>query len=462
MTEDGSTSVARGLVDLVHLIPFDVQIAVTENKGIQQHEVSNIVTTWLNDSFREKLWELGFTEANSYAAFDSVVLFNNDDNRRLQQGELYTAKFRGGAVFSRDEVSRIFSVPKEDVILIQQAALLNDVSLANRLRASRIESLGAVVADVNAFMNPLIDSSGSSTRLNLEVIIIGAIVVACVAFVFLLSAVFWAYRYDRNKQEAYKNYPDRTDTSTAQDESPEKALSQYPPVEIADSNYPESVISDSVVSGSVLSEDISASLSQYYKSGMGRVSSSAYRGSAMLSDAGSVSSMESYGYSVDAATANPLPTEVSLKGDDDNHERIGGLPIGPVGTPGVDSDIEDDLDDVQIPDLDKELKILDIQLTPSTDGPSDADSSSSHGQPYVAGEYCSTPSLGGSKDREDSSPFEESDDEVLRLEDAFDAYWNQDDIESNPAEDFSDREPSDHRRGGLEPVESFSPGGNVL
>lgn len=445
LTEDGVT---RGMVDLVHLIPFNVQIAVTMNIGIQQHEVSSIVTGWLNDSFREQLLAMGYTEANSYAAFDSVVLFNNNDDdendrqrRNLQQGELYTAKFRGGAVFSRDEITRTRSVPKDDVLLMQQKTLLNDGALANRLRASRIESLGAVVADVNAFLNPLTETSSSSGSLHLESIIIGAIVVASVAFLFLLGAVYWAYRYDRQKQEAYKHahnrslsaggVGDRTDTSTARDETTPEML--YPPVmEIADaSNYPESVISDSVVSGSVVSEDISASLSQYYKAGMGRVASSSYRGSAMLSDAGSVSSMESYGYSIDAGTAIPLPSEVSLKGGcdegdgvNDSQERIGGLPVAP----GLDSDIDDDevVEDVQIPDLYKELKMLDIQLTPSTDSPSDVESidqpSATPSQLFLEEDAISKSPVASAEPHLVKAT---SDEKLLKLEDAFDLYWNQ-------------------------------------
>jgi hypothetical protein len=158
------------------------------------------------------------------------------------------------------------------------------------------------------------------------------------------------------------SHQDRTDSETGADDSPEKIHPRhaYPAViggddMKADTNYPESVISDSLIDGSVISEDISTSLSQYYKSGMGRAgitnSDYARSNSGMLNDAGSVSSMESYGYSLDEGMSTPMPSEAPYKKD---RERIGGLPVEP------------DLgDDVQIPDLDKELADLDIKLTPN-------------------------------------------------------------------------------------------------
>jgi len=155
-------------VDLVQLVPFDVQIAVTVDWGIEWFEVSNIVTDWMNGAYRMQLQAFGYTEENLYAEFDSVVLFNNDDDddaRKLQAGggELFTAKFRGGAVFSRTDV-RPKSVPVNDVLLIQQVALLNDTSLTAMLQESSVLGLGPAVVDVNAFLNPsTTDEDSSST-----------------------------------------------------------------------------------------------------------------------------------------------------------------------------------------------------------------------------------------------------------------------------------------------------------
>jgi hypothetical protein len=422
-----SSSSSRGQVDLVHLVPFDVQIAVTKNKGIQTHEVANIVTTWLNNAYGEQLQAFGFTAANHYAVFEAVVLFNNEEperrrglrqfrRRSLQSGELFTAKFRGGAVFSRDE-TRNKPVPANDVLLIQQMTLLNDTSLVELLQSSSVTGLGSAVVDVNAFLAPQSSSSNpeAATTTNkpkvgsdLKIVIVAAVAVAIVAFLFLLGAIVWAYSYDRTNREAFlvkenkleqlhqttpPGSPDRTDTDTVNDnDSPERIRAvhvershhTYPTViggEENDVGYPESVISDSMISGSVMSEDISTSLSQYYRSGMGKVSGADYGlQGGLLSDAGSVSSMESYGYSLDGGTsavaAAPLPSEIPYHQDRD---RIGGLPVVPANMRGGDHGEDDDdghldddndyngtlMDDVQIPDLDKELANLDIQLIPN-------------------------------------------------------------------------------------------------
>jgi len=414
-------STPRGLVDLVHLVPFDVQIAVTVDWGIEMHEVNNLVTDWMNQAYRTKLVEFGYTEENRYAEFDSVVLFDNSGSgsgsnsggnnlrrrdRHLQNnnaaGELYTAKFRGGAVFTRSAV-RTKSVPANDVLLIQQVTLLNDTALTIMLQESSVLGFGPSVVDVNAFLNPNKDTSGDEEGGDdeLELVIVVAIAVACVAFVFLLGAIVWAYLYDRSHREAFRtekvtaqqqragsnNNIDRTDSDTANDDTPEKASRppvivdadhSYPAViggDASQHDYPESVISDSLVSGSLVSEDISTSLSQYYRAGMGRIAKADYGRSAscgLLDDAGSVSSMESYGYSLDGgATATVImPDSVVVGGDGTTGvERIGGLPVAPDGADADDYDMED----VQIPDLDKELANLDIKLSSSLEQDDDID-----------------------------------------------------------------------------------------
>lgn len=437
-----SSSTSGEPADIVQLVPFDVQIAVTLNNGIQFADVASIVTEWFNRIYQLQLAEFGYTSSaendeKQYATFTSVVLFNNgNDNEqrtrnlllrqrgRRTNGELYTAKFKGGAVFSKDSAD-VQSVPENDVLLIQQMALLNDTSLLTMLQRSTAIGLGSAVVDVQAFLNPVGSSTESDSQTSdspdkqLEIVIIVAIVVACVAFLFLLAAVFWAYLYDRSNQAnrrrrrhrgdgseaqsprnkkssrkqpktpattstSKKSIRDRTDSSDTGDEhTPEEKnqerrhskdnhdnnmmISPYPTI-IDNSGAAEvqSVISDSLVSNSNMSGDISTSLSAYYRSGMGKVSSSeiysarlqqqAQRG--MLDDAGSVSSMESYGYSLggdEVTTTTPHVVVVDPRQQQnyaihDTRERIGGLPVEP------------DLGNVQIPDLDKELAELDVQL----------------------------------------------------------------------------------------------------
>ena len=166
--DTGDDDDSRGLVDLVELVPFDVQIAVTGDSGlIEMFEVSNVVTDWMNEGYRSKLEEFGYTEENRYAEFDSVVLFDNSRRQRernLQTGELYTAQFKGGALFTRNAV-RTESVPENDVLLIQQVTLLNDTALTALLQQSSAPGLGSAVVDVNAFLNPTADDDNGDDGL---------------------------------------------------------------------------------------------------------------------------------------------------------------------------------------------------------------------------------------------------------------------------------------------------------
>lgn len=474
-----TTQQQQSLVDLVHLIPFDVQIAVTINMGIQTYEVLNIVTDWFNQAYNEQLAIFGYTNDNQYAEFNSVVLFDNMPQRQRytqsNNNNLFTAKFRGGAVFTRD-ANHTMSIPENDVLVIQQNVLLNDSGLLLLLQQStEATGLGQYVIDVNAYLNPSDTSDSnsnndgttntSSNNSGLDVVIVVAIVIAIIAFLFLLGAIIWAYRFDRANRDAYlssnlkdqstilgspsstkrssnnnnsSNLNDKTtsETETVNDpDTPERIhrstiviegspnsvnnssvpnlnnsnhLMMYPtmiggggggangkdqlqlPMSDVnnrhdaedDENYPESVISDSVVSGSAISEDISTSLSQYYRAGMGKADLYG-RSNGMLSDAGSVSSMESYGYSLDGGMSMAIPTEIPFQ-QQRERQRIGGLPIEPdaiATTNSHDGSIFDErsMDDVQILDLDKELSNLDIKLLPKYVNDDDEDDDGKNG-----------------------------------------------------------------------------------
>ena len=363
-TSATTTQQQQGLVDLVRLIPFDVQIAVSINMGIETYEVLDIVTAWFNVAYKEQLAIFGYTKDNQYAVFNSVVLYDNDPQQRQRytqanNNNLFVAKFRGGAVLTRD-ANHTVSIPENDVLVIQQNVLLSDDGLLLLLQQSTdATGLGQYVIDVNAFLNPSgttdnkNDSATDASTINsgLDVVIIVAIVIAIIAFLFLLGAILWAYRFDRANRDAYlsshlkdqntmdgqsstkrlgnnnsSNMNDKTtsETETVNDpDTPERIhrstiiiegspnsvnnntsipninnsgnthTMMYPTVigfggsgkdqqvlpmrdlsdkqngDNDDENYPESVISDSVVSGSAISEDISTSLSQYYRAGMG-------------------------------------------------------------------------------------------------------------------------------------------------------------------------------------------------
>ena len=188
----------------------------------------------------------------------------------------------------------------------------------------RGEDLEGAEVDAQAYVvnNPNSGSSSSSDD-SLELVIIIAIVIACVAFLFLIFAIFWAWRYDKRNRRAFlaENRKSTTDETFDAGDSPESK--EKPMVKTQTNNkktpvlpsYPSVIGGESQADGgvypeSVISEDIHSSLSQYYTGGAaGNYNYSNGR----LQDAASVSSMESYGYSLDGYTqsvSTPMPTKL--------------------------------------------------------------------------------------------------------------------------------------------------------
>lgn len=120
LASNSSSSNAKNTIDLMDLTDFDVQLALTENLGIQIFEVTDIVTRWMNDAFRICLVnQLGSSNSDSdttvggnvttggdagndvdavmdqYADFDTIILlernYNNGSNRRRLQDTEETA-----------------------------------------------------------------------------------------------------------------------------------------------------------------------------------------------------------------------------------------------------------------------------------------------------------------------------------------------------------------------------------
>jgi hypothetical protein len=367
----------RVRTDLVRLIPFDVQIAMTGGaeslQGVNIYALNDIVTDWMTDSFETKSMNQGLL--SNTTSFDSIALeFRIPGTRRraLQGMEgdeevgavpttiaLYTASFDGVSLWERRGA---LSTPMDPelVELIQRATFLEGKQLLALLQsADPYTGLGELVVDVRAFITPdrtdqtTVPSSGSDN--NLEIIIIIAIVVACLAFGLLMFAVVWAWRTDQTKRDAYKvggnsiqRPPDGTGSESDYDRdqssppqnknnhnntnhnninnNPNNTLtslnkheqSMHPPSEIAPQSYPESVIS----------EDISTSLTAYYRSGMAGYSMPKRAGE--LNDAASMSSMDSYGYSLDgyAPSLSGGPTQM-------------GYPVGPLNGTIKDPEAED-------------------------------------------------------------------------------------------------------------------------
>jgi hypothetical protein len=330
--------------DLVRLIDFDVRIALNlpdtpVNDLDFNLALKDVVTAWMNDIFESKSLSQGLI--GNQTTFQTVALtLTEADRRQLDEEQdtwLVTATFTGVSLWERQGEDTI-PIATELVEIIQRSTLLEDILLLNSLQAANAASgLGFYVndarADINtATLDPTLETATTDDSTdNLEIIIIIAIVVACLAFGLLMFAVLWAWKTDRQKEEAYKvdapkvlRTPDGTGSTSDYEQqqpkvSPHREQQQLPPSEIQPQAYPESVIS----------EDISQSLTAYYRSGMAGYNVPRRE----LNDAASMSSMDSYGYSLDgyAPSLSGGPTQM-------------GYPVGPlngqVKDPGFDTDAD--------------------------------------------------------------------------------------------------------------------------
>ena len=254
-------------------------------------------------------------------------------------GELYTAPFKGAVLFTR--LDGQLPMPASVVEGCQRQAFLEEDLLLEKLQNSGGTGLGLSVVDVRAYINPYGDTQNNNNNSSndgdesgsLEIVIIIAIVIACVAFLFLVFAIYWAWRYDKKNRDAYlvdatspvKSPGEKSQETFDAENSPEAKEKNEPAKEVAreevnPSSYPSVIGGDSVADGvytdSVISEDINSSLSQYYQTGLASYNSG---NNNRLQDAGSVSSMESYGYSLDgyapSLATNTLPADAALSVD---------------------------------------------------------------------------------------------------------------------------------------------------
>jgi hypothetical protein len=322
-SEGGETPVyLRGRTDLVTLLDFDVQIVLKEDLGVKIFEVTDLVTNWMNDSFLRQLSDLGFTSEEGYSYFNTVILLERNtrmlqmaeyEHRDLQTsvGDLYTAQYKGGALFSRNSTQT--ELPDNVVLEIQGRTLQDESTLLQSLQQSDAVGLGSNVIDLKTSLNsgsaPAPTATGGSD--SLQVVIVIAIVVACVAFFFLIFAIMWAWRYDKRNRNAYLASNKKSANGEQSPASPHTTATSAPP---PTPEYPTEIVGGaSYYPESVISEDISTALSQYYKSGLAAQHQRSNSG--MLNDAASISSMESYGYSLDgyapSLATNPLPADAN-------------------------------------------------------------------------------------------------------------------------------------------------------
>jgi hypothetical protein len=249
-----------------------------------------------------------------------LLRFLSTTENPIRIGALYTAEFKGAALFTKKENQT--RVPDVAVNDCQRISFLEDDILLDAFQNSGAAGLGTAVVDAQAYVNPNSGGSSGSSDSSLELVIVIAIIIACVAFLFLIFAIFWAWRYDKQNRQAFLSEGRKADETVDANNSPEaqkerpQVAKEAPPAP----SYPSVIGGESVVDGgvyaeSVISEDIQSSLSQYYAGG---TSANYNYNSGRLQDAASVSSMESYGYSLDGYTPSytvgapaltPLPTE---------------------------------------------------------------------------------------------------------------------------------------------------------
>jgi len=322
---------------VVYLLQFDIRLALDGTKSpdnVNIYTLRQIVTSWMDDSYKAKSENdslLSYGASFDYVALDFVTRRQLEETTGgdARPTTFYKATFRGFSVWNLESFGTE-PVNSDFVELIQKATLLEDKRLLELLRgADDGMGLGATVLDVRAELaNAGSDDAGdtdsdSETDETLEIIIVIAIVVACMAFCLLMFAVIWAWRTDRAKREAYRashreqghnviektrreppppQYKNSHPPKVVPPSNPPPAAAKSPPLEIpASSNYPDSVISDSVITDSVVSNGLETSYTGY---SMPHQAASATAPSAKfepreLNDAASMSSMDSYGYSLD-------------------------------------------------------------------------------------------------------------------------------------------------------------------
>jgi hypothetical protein len=387
-TPDGNTNGAEEeeddtvvRTDLVRLTPFDVQIAlnvqsVDELESLEVTGFTNVITDWMSDSFTTKSKNPQIMASNSSTVFDSVALelveqkIQTSSTSNNQIIALFTTSYNGVSLWERYGST---TPPMDPAIveLMQRATFLEDNALLQSLQSVDPTTLGLAPAeddsqliDVRAFITPAggdesannpTQAPTSDSNQNLQIIIIIAIVVACLAFGLLVFAVVWAWRSDHkksvppsgskasggkksmastdSKKKTRSFRKEQSASSPGQQQEEVKAVSAVPK-EIYNNSTPLPHGGDDEkmpppskqqtahidYDESVVSEDAEESSASYYKPPGMMMYNSGRGGHAPaheLNDAASMSSMDSYGYSLDGY-APSLGT------------AQGGYPVGPL------------------------------------------------------------------------------------------------------------------------------------
>ena len=334
-----STTSASLRTDLIKLVPFDVQLAIKGTPRIDSGTLTQLTTEWMNESFQIKSVSQALLVGNE-TRFGTIALefvqggvFRRRELQESQQATIYTASFTGISLWERE--ADVEALNPDLVELLQLATLIEDKQLLAKFQGvSEATGLGNLVIDVRAELTPEtlpVEGNGndddSDDTAQLEMIIIIAISVACLAFGLLMIAVCWAYKTDKARRDAtFRNH--RRSGSHSHSQHKQRSNGSTGETTDNDAETPPNVIDNTPgYAESAISEDVSTSLTDYYRSGVhgygvhGQGSSSGYhrRGD----DAASMSSMDSYGYSLDGYSyaQQSMPT-TSASGRDGSHYPI--------------------------------------------------------------------------------------------------------------------------------------------
>lgn len=266
----------------VPLIPFDITLAVVGSQVVDPVALTVTVAQWLDDNFAESVAEVDYKYK-----YGQVVLRELVEGERVQSS--YKVTYEGMTYWGTDR-----QVPTAtSVAAMQLDGLGNQESLLTKLQAvSDDNGLGSSVVDARADLNSDAMSSAqtqpptTTTNGSMDGVLVAAIIIAVFASLLLAFALFMSWRSAKARKEAYHEGTVPSDvTGNHEDRGFPSADERYNTA----GPYPDSVITD----------DIASSLSAYYKQGMAGGYKSSRDQSGGLNDAASVSSMESYGYSLD-------------------------------------------------------------------------------------------------------------------------------------------------------------------
>eukprot|EP00978_Attheya_sp_CCMP212_P005998 scaffold13489_cov48-Attheya_sp.AAC.1 len=311
---------------LVTLLPFEVSLRLLEPSLVNYYALTSTMETYLGEFFMEELSEKSIL----YMPFDRVVLdfvetrrllFEYAISRKLQSLEVQ-AKYEGYTIFTRDgglphpntnvvAAMQINAMEDREGDLLEALQFITeDLLTSNTVGENEVTSVKAAInfnggRNDNINDNPDLGTPNNDGNNSLNTVIIIAVVVACLASLLLGAALFLAWQRKKRSESAFKigsptngsgknsisNVPKEEDLSESQEQA---RASATPRSHGGASRYPESVIS----------EDISTSLSAYHKAGMGPAGGKRSRGR----DDASVSSMESYGYSLDGYASSIAPS----------------------------------------------------------------------------------------------------------------------------------------------------------